>query len=168
MKKNNRLPGAKQGAIFNEREDKMPKIGKQKVKVNREKLLTECAAIMKVLQKRTLLEVEYVGEEGTGLGPTLEFYTILSQQLKNDTSLWRRKVTDGTLYPISMSPKMEPKVIIEKFHLMGLFIAKSICDNRIIDLPINGVMWDLLLDRKKNLFDLKMLDEGLFNLISEL
>jgi hypothetical protein len=51
---------------------------------------------------------------------------------------------------------------------MGLFVAKSVCDNRLIDLPINGLMWDLLLDKKKNLFDLKMLDEGLFNLISEL
>ena len=33
---------------------------------------------MKILQKRTLLEIEYVGEEGTGIGPTLEFYTVLS------------------------------------------------------------------------------------------
>jgi hypothetical protein len=49
MKKNNRLPGAKQGAIFNDREEKMPRIGKQKVKVNRDRLLTECAAIMKII-----------------------------------------------------------------------------------------------------------------------
>jgi uncharacterized membrane protein (DUF106 family) len=62
-------------------EDKMLKIVKQKVKVNREdneNLLTECFRVMKEITKKTMLEVEYVGEEGTGLGPTLEFYAILS------------------------------------------------------------------------------------------
>jgi hypothetical protein len=59
----------------------MLKIMKQKVKVNREdneNLLTECLRVMKEITKKTMLEVEYVGEEGTGLGPTLEFYAILS------------------------------------------------------------------------------------------
>lgn len=54
---------------------------KQKVKVKREdneNLLTECFRVMKEITKKTMLEVEYVGEEGTGLGPTLEFYAILS------------------------------------------------------------------------------------------
>jgi len=37
---------------------------------------------MKQLQKRTLLEVEFVKEEGTGLGPTLEFYSLISQMLR--------------------------------------------------------------------------------------
>ena len=59
----------------------MLKIMKQKVKVNREdneNLLTECFRVMREITKKTMLEVEYVGEEGTGLGPTLEFYAILS------------------------------------------------------------------------------------------
>ena len=51
---------------------------------------------------------------------------------------------------------------------MGLFVAKSIVDNRLIDLPINGLMWDLMLGKKKNLFDLKALDASLFDLVSEL
>ena len=54
---------------------------KQKVKVKREdneNLLTECFRVMKEITKKTMLEGEYVGEEGTGLGPTLEFYAILS------------------------------------------------------------------------------------------
>jgi E3 ubiquitin-protein ligase TRIP12 len=82
--------------------------------------------------------------------------------------LWRSKTPDGSLYPKPMSPKVEQKPIIEKFHLMGVFVAKSLCDNRLIDLPINSLMWDLLMGKKKNLFDLKKLDETLFNLISEL
>ncbi len=62
-------------------EDKLLRITKQKVRVNREEkenLLQECFRVMKEINKKTMLEVEYVGEEGTGLGPTLEFYTILS------------------------------------------------------------------------------------------
>jgi len=62
-------------------EDKLLRITKQKVRVNREEkenLLQECFMVMKEINKKTMLEVEYVGEEGTGLGPTLEFYTILS------------------------------------------------------------------------------------------
>ena len=60
----------------------MPKMGRQKVKVNRDSLLEDCLQIMKQLQKRTLLEVEFVKEEGTGLGPTLEFYSLISQMLR--------------------------------------------------------------------------------------
>ena len=107
MKKSNRLPGAKQGALFNEREERMPKIGKQKVKINRERILEDAAAIIKILQKRTLLEIEYVGEEGTGIGPTLEFYTILGHKLRSDATLWRSKTPDGSLYPKPMSPKAD-------------------------------------------------------------
>jgi E3 ubiquitin-protein ligase TRIP12 len=37
-----------------------------------------------------VLEVEFFGEEGTGLGPTLEFYTLLSREFRAKTlGLWR-------------------------------------------------------------------------------
>jgi E3 ubiquitin-protein ligase TRIP12 len=39
---------------------------------------------------KAVLEVEYFGEVGTGLGPTLEFYTLLSHELQRSTlDLWR-------------------------------------------------------------------------------
>ena len=39
---------------------------------------------------RAVLELEYFGEVGTGLGPTLEFYTLLSHELqRKGLSLWR-------------------------------------------------------------------------------
>ena len=111
MKRNNRFPanGGKSGAnsVFgagDSREDKMPKIGKQKVRVDRENVLVECENIMRVLQKRTLLEIEYHGEEGTGLGPTLEFYTLVSRALRADEGLWRAATTDGSLFPRPLAP----------------------------------------------------------------
>lgn len=123
---------------------------------------------MKQLQKRTLLEVEYLKEEGTGLGPTLEFYTIISQMLRSDQTLWRKNVCDDCLYPKAIDPTMDSRAICEKFQMAGIFVAKSITDNRLIDLPLSEMMWDLLLGKKKNLFDMRRLDPFIFNMLSEL
>ena len=39
---------------------------------------------------RAVLELEYFGEVGTGLGPTLEFYTLLSHELqRRGLGMWR-------------------------------------------------------------------------------
>lgn len=41
---------------------------------------------------RSVLEIEYFGEAGTGLGPTLEFYTLLSHDLqKRSLDMWRHE-----------------------------------------------------------------------------
>jgi len=41
-------------------------------------------------QSRALLEIQYENEVGTGLGPTLEFYTLVSKELQRaDLSLWK-------------------------------------------------------------------------------
>lgn len=52
--------------------------------------------------------------------------------------------------------------------MMGLFVAKSICDNRMIDLPLSPVMWDLLLGKKQNLHDLKLVDVNLHKYLTRL
>ena len=49
---------------------------------------------MKVMEMyasaRTVLELEYFNEAGTGLGPTLEFYTLLSHELqRKGLGMWR-------------------------------------------------------------------------------
>lgn len=49
---------------------------------------------MKVMEmyasNRTVLELEYFDEAGTGLGPTLEFYTLLSHELqRKGLGMWR-------------------------------------------------------------------------------
>ena len=39
---------------------------------------------------RAVLEIQYENEVGTGLGPTLEFYTLVSKELqRSDLELWR-------------------------------------------------------------------------------
>ena len=55
---------------------------------------------------RAVLEIEYFGEVGTGLGPTLEFYTMLSHDLqRKGLGMWRgddsaaSKVATGAFFP---------------------------------------------------------------------
>ncbi|KAK4405347.1 E3 ubiquitin-protein ligase UPL3 [Sesamum angolense] len=64
---------------------------RQKVRVSRNWILDSAAKVMEMYSsKKAVLEVEYFGEVGTGLGPTLEFYTLLSQELqKVGLGMWR-------------------------------------------------------------------------------
>jgi len=47
-------------------------------------------------------------------------------------------------------------------------MAKSVSDGRLIDLPVSSLMWDLVMGKKVNLFDLKRLDMNLFNMFADL
>lgn len=44
---------------------------------------------MGLISKKSLLEIEYEGEEGTGLGPTLEYYYLVSKEIKERKGIWR-------------------------------------------------------------------------------
>jgi len=63
----------------------------ERVKVPRSENLLEWA--MQVMRlhcnRKSVLEVEFVGEEGTGLGPTLEFYALVAAELqRSDLGMW--------------------------------------------------------------------------------
>ena len=66
------------------------RIQRQKVRVSRNQILQcACKVIELYCRSKSVLEVEFFGEVGTGLGPTLEFYTIISHQLqRKDLYLW--------------------------------------------------------------------------------
>ena len=105
------------------------------------------------LEKRKTLDIRYKGEEGTGLGPTYEYFTLLANEIKEarDGKLWRVSSSDGTLFPSPLDHKSmsEEQVneVMKLFRLAGTFIAKSIVDDKLIDLPISNLMWDLLLGK---------------------
>lgn len=108
--------------------------------------------------------MKYKNEVGTGLGPTLEFYTNLAEALKGakNGKLWRQGLPNNTLFPKPIDSKLmdesEVRQICELFQVAGCFVAKSIVDDRQIDLPISSLMWDLILGKKLNLFDLRDYD----------
>jgi len=47
-------------------------------------------------------------------------------------------------------------------------MAKSIVDDRLIDLPLSSVWWDILLGKKMSIFDLERIDKDLYKIFSEL
>lgn len=61
----------------------------------------------------SILEVEYFEEVGTGLGPTLEFYSLVSKEfVRKDLKIWRDADLSGSglhvdhpkgLYPAPLS-----------------------------------------------------------------
>ena len=53
------------------------------VRVSRRHILDSAQKVMGLYAaSRVVLELEYFGEVGTGLGPTLEFYTLLAHELQ--------------------------------------------------------------------------------------
>lgn len=59
--------------------------------MSRRRILESAQKVMELYAShRAVLELEYFGEAGSGLGPTLEFYTLLSHELqKKGLGMWR-------------------------------------------------------------------------------
>ncbi|KAI4376108.1 hypothetical protein MLD38_013900 [Melastoma candidum] len=83
--------GADGHASATDREVRVGRLQRQKVRVSRNRILDSAAKVMEMYSsQKAVLEVEYFGEVGTGLGPTLEFYTLLSHDLqKSNLKMWR-------------------------------------------------------------------------------
>ncbi|XP_034605412.1 E3 ubiquitin-protein ligase UPL3 isoform X1 [Setaria viridis] len=81
-----------------EREIRVGRLQRQKVRVSRNRILDSAAKVMEMFSnQKAVLEVEYFGEVGTGLGPTSEFYTLLSHDLQRvDLGLWRSHSTGNS------------------------------------------------------------------------
>jgi E3 ubiquitin-protein ligase TRIP12 len=89
--------GADGHGSANEREVRVGRLQRQKVRVSRNRILDSAAKVMEMYSsQKAVLEVEYFGEVGTGLGPTLEFYTLLSHDLqKVGLGMWRTNSSSG-------------------------------------------------------------------------
>lgn len=82
-------------------------------------------------------------------------------------------MSDNTLFPLPLNlPRAtneEVQKIYELYRLTGLMIAKSISDDKLIDLPLSPLFWELVLGGKKmNIFDLERVDKDLFKVFAEL
>jgi E3 ubiquitin-protein ligase TRIP12 len=128
----------------------------------------------------SILEVEYFEEVGTGLGPTLEFYSTVSREFsKKKLKIWRD--TDGSsgteyafgqrgLFPAPMSDEQAAQEIGKKqlniFKVLGKFVARSMLDSRIIDISFNPAFFriaDTLSSVAPSLGTVKLVDQDLAN-----
>lgn len=114
---------------------------------------------LKILNKYgsspSVLEIEYQDEVGTGLGPTLEFYSSMSREFsKKSLGMWRYETFGSTtmqeseyvntlLFPAPLKPSEDESRTLELFYYLGTFVARSMLDNRILDLNFNKVFFEL-------------------------
>ncbi|XP_026156134.1 E3 ubiquitin-protein ligase HECTD1 isoform X6 [Mastacembelus armatus] len=162
----------------------------ERVKVPRGEAMMEWAeSVMQVhADRKSVLEVEFQGEEGTGLGPTLEFYALVAAEFQRTSlGIWlcdddfpddeSRQVDLGGglkppgfyvqrscgLFPAPFPQDSEELERITKlFHFLGIFLAKCIQDNRLVDLPVSQPFFKLLCmgDIKSNMSKLLYQSRG--------
>lgn len=67
-----------------------PRLDRRKRAISRDDILKQAEAIIQDFgHSKALLEIQYENEVGTGLGPTLEFYALVSNELQRcDLGLW--------------------------------------------------------------------------------
>ncbi|XP_055645246.1 E3 ubiquitin-protein ligase TRIP12 [Toxorhynchites rutilus septentrionalis] len=67
-----------------------PRLDRRKRAISREDILKQAETIIQDFgHSKALLEIQYENEVGTGLGPTLEFYALVSTELQRcDLGLW--------------------------------------------------------------------------------
>ncbi|PRP89484.1 ubiquitin-protein ligase domain-containing protein [Planoprotostelium fungivorum] len=152
------------------------RIPRQKVRVSRSKILPSA------MKSKSILEVEYFGEVGTGLGPTLEFFTLVCREIqKSKHSLWRSEscmnttegmvLNYGGLYPSPIDPSLNDDTItkkLSKFEFLGTFVAKGILDSRILDLQMSDAMLKSMLNLPLHFVDLKALDPSFSQSVEKL
>lgn len=135
--------------------DERPFLGRlqrQKVRISRSKILESALKVMELYgASQSILEVEYFEEVGTGLGPTLEFYSTVSKEFsKKKLKLWRETDSNDAdeyafgvrgLFPAPMNEEHalndNGKRILHLFKMLGKFVARSMIDSRIIDVSFN-------------------------------
>lgn len=167
----------------NDNADQQPVLGRmerQKVRIMRTQMLESAVKILDLFgSSPTVLEIEYMGEEGTGMGPTLEFYAATSKEFsKHSLNMWRgsNKAEKGHVEaPFGLFPKTctkpgsrSAKKVIYLFKTLGQFIAKGLLDFRIIDIPFNPAFFKVALDHinpSPELLMVRMLKQYSFQLL---
>jgi len=166
-----------------------PDLDRKKRVISRETILKQGEQLMSELaSSRSLLEIQYEGEVGTGLGPTLEFYSLISKELQRaDLQLWKGATvkigteemmeeeegvasecveyvhSDSGLYPLPIPKNCKSShrtKVKNKFQFLGKFMAKAVLDNRMIDLPFSQPFYQWLLGEEAtfDVADLKGID----------
>lgn len=140
-----------------------PQLGRplrHKVRVSRKLILQSAIKVLNLYGTTPgVLEIEYFDEVGSGLGPTLEFYSTVSKEFsKKKLRLWRDDDNTGNeegfinyqtgLFPRPMDKKQTQsengKKQLYLFSMLGKFIARALLDSRIIDFKFNSLFLRLV------------------------
>ncbi|KAI5922840.1 E3 ubiquitin-protein ligase UPL3 [Camillea tinctor] len=176
-----RWQNAQQEETRRDRRDERPFLGRlqrQKVRISRAKILESALKVMELYgSSQSILEVEYFEEVGTGLGPTLEFYSTVSKEFsKKKLKLWREMDSNDSEEFVSGPNGLFPRplhdedstagIICQLFKMLGKFVARSMIDSRIIDINFNPIFFRIgegSSGVKPSLGAVKIVDPGLAN-----
>ncbi|GAB2272343.1 E3 ubiquitin-protein ligase upl4 [Dionaea muscipula] len=163
------------------------RLSRKKFLVDRDRVLDSATKMMEThANHKVMLEVEYSEEVGTGLGPTLEFFTLVSHEFqKAGLGMWRADniscgygestvaadsgfVSSGLgLFPCpwhstsSTSNGVEICDVINKFVLLGQLVGKALQDGRVLDIPFSRAFYSLILGKDLSLYDVQSFDPAL-------
>lgn len=149
----------------------LAQLPRQKVRIARSTLLASAVKVLNLYANaQTVLEVEYFDEVGSGLGPTLEFYALVSHELqRTELGLWRHDSAAQSEYvqAPALFPAPASSDAIERvrtlFRALGQLIAKALLDGRIVDVPFHPLFWRAVLRRRvpRTLSTLRQVDASL-------
>lgn len=193
------LDAAPELGVTDTQERVTPDLDRKKRVISRDTILKQGEQLISELgSSRSLLEIQYEGEVGTGLGPTLEFYSLVSKELQRaDLQLWKGATvkigseleameeevgisdcveyvhSDSGLYPLPIARNCKSShrtKIKNKFQFLGKFMAKAVLDNRMIDLPFSQPFYQWLLGEEASfdVGDMKGIDPEIANTVTHL
>lgn len=80
-------------------------ISRRKIEISRDNIYDNMLDKLRDIQKdKSFLEFQFENEVGTGLGPTLELYSLISEAIKETPNMWK-ETSDNTLYPMPLNLK---------------------------------------------------------------
>ncbi|XP_068668606.1 E3 ubiquitin-protein ligase UPL4 isoform X2 [Aristolochia californica] len=165
----------------NRRQSHSSGMPRERFQVCRDNIMESASQMMDLYaSSNVILEVEYKEEVGTGLGPTMEFYTLISHEFqKAGLGMWREdhgSLSEGShgfvtasfgLFPrpwpatSSVCKGVEFCEVIKKFALLGQIVAKAVQDGRVLDLPISRAFYKLVLGQELDIYDILLFDPQL-------
>ena len=85
-------------------------------------------------ERKSELEIRFANEEGTGIGPTLEFYRLLAEELRRrSVGMWLMGDSDGEfinpsfgLFPAPYPREVVPLSVLRRFYIMGIAVGKAL------------------------------------------
>lgn len=164
---------------------------RKKFLVDRSRILDSARQMMDLhANQKVVIEVEYNDEVGTGLGPTLEFFTLVSHEFqKIGLGMWRgdhmahgsMRVEEESgivlspfgLFPRPWSPSshslsgLEFSEVLKKFVLLGQIVAKALQNGRVLDLRLSKAFYKLVLGKELTVYDIQSFDPELGGVLLE-
>ncbi|KAJ3349929.1 Ubiquitin fusion degradation protein 4 [Entophlyctis luteolus] len=156
------------------------RVPRQKVRISRVRIVDSMIKIMDLYSKNpALIEVEFFDEVGTGLGPTLEFYSSVCKEIRRTegillpgsssmslgpaatpVTIWRNGNASGDylnpvegLFPSPMDPNTtnseENRRKLYLLESIGTFVAKALLDSRVVDLPFSSLFLDMVVNDRQ-------------------